>query len=185
MMLAPALLIAALSLSASAASETDLTKAIQEKFPNAKIISKADCDLGRKKVKTTAAVIQKRSAETNPLEAVIVEDVKGKLNVVVLEKKISNSNGMDSNFLNEFWDASARSASTTAIRCVVPGKDKEISPKANGEFKPAFKSKLKSFFGLYGKHVCFAASSVYNSWSCFNYAKAGAIESSFVQLNAD
>jgi hypothetical protein len=173
-------------LAAHAATAGDILKAVQEKFPEAKIVSKAECELGKKKIKVVGAVVRQKTATGNPLAAVILEELKGKLQVNVLSKKFETSNGgMDADFLADFWDASSKKVKTTDIRCVVPGKDKDIAPKAHGEFTAAFKSKLKSLFGGYGNHLCFQASTAYNSWSCFNYDGSGKIQNSYVQMNAD
>jgi len=82
------------------------------------------------------------------------------------------------NFLEDYESADARAQ--LQVRCAVPGHDPDISVEANGAFI-AHRGERDT-----AKHLCFSASTVYNSWVCY-WTSPGAAEPelSFVQLNAD
>lgn len=157
-------------------------EALKKEFPNSTIISRKDCEFGKKKEKVVAVVIQKdlanRAPHENPLAALILRPATDKPSPVVLSKKIENSKGADGDFLVDFWNESSKKATSIDIRCIRPNDDPDINAAANGEFKAGFSRRS-------GLHLCFQASSAYNNWACFNLNSDGEIQSSFVQMNAD
>lgn len=155
-----------------AAYAQDINGLVQKKYPGAKVVEKKDCDLGAAKVKTTGLLIQLKDSLK---VAVVLKD-----SLQEIPATISYAKGSDGNYLSDYWMAPKGYSGSFTIKCIVPGKDADVTPEANGAFHDAFKGKTV------GNHLCFSASTTYNNWACYNFgAKNNEVVPSYSQLNAD
>lgn len=114
------------------------------------------------------------------LEAVMAISYRNAWRIYLLPKTIDTRRAMMSDFLDQFEFNKAESRKLLEVRCINPHTDKMINTQQGGEFI-AQESKLTS-----AMHVCFSASSVYNSWVCYwTKTNTATPQLSFVQFNAD
>lgn len=160
----------------------DLQKVISEKHVSMSVVASGSCDLGPSKIKSYGFILQAKTLTNKDKSlAPVVAFLQGKQwKLAEVTRSIDYSSGGDPDFLHDFWEEKKGLKLPYSIKCVNPKKDSEISPKANGEFLGTFKSPSAAR----GKQVCFQASDVYNSWSCFGF-DGGRIKPSFAQMNAD
>lgn len=172
-----------LFISYSANSETlstDLKNLISAKYPDAKELASTPCELGSNKLKSIGLLIQKKDKEgVFPLVPLIAIHDANQWTLNELSLQQSYSKGSANNFLYDYWHKKKGFIGSYQIKCTDLKKDSDISTKANGEFTKNFTPTSL------GRHLCFAASNVYNSWICYGVASTKKIENSFNQMNAD
>ncbi len=156
---------------------------IQKQFPGAKVLVQTECKIGEEKLKAVGYLIQKKTiqSENHPLVPLIANFNKSLWTLSEIPTKLSYSKGGVTDFLSDFWNSEKSIfEGKYEIRCATPNEDKDIITAANGEFTESFVNRKT------GKHICFQASGVYNSWACFNLNRnTKKIESSYTQMNAD
>jgi hypothetical protein len=161
--------------SSATALKPEIKAKLVKEFHMEKVLVSESCELDSKKGSSQALLIQVPAHHTSRLQAVIIHDGK----VIKVPHALSYSKGSTPDFLADFWNKQKGFVGKFSIRCVVPGKDEEITTKANGEFQNGFKADER-------KHVCFQASNTYNDWACYAVKETGKDpELSFVQMNAD
>lgn len=155
-------------------------KVLLAKMPQAKVLAVTSCNLGGEGTPSIGALVQ-REGKT-PLTAVILYRKETSWEMVEIPARLSYSKGSDSNFLSDFWTGKKYDGNFT-MKCTSPKNDSDVSERANGEFVFSAASK----FPEKAKHLCFAASAVYNSWRCYTTdpTKGNLPVESFVQMNAD
>jgi hypothetical protein len=86
------------------------------------------------------------------------------------------------NFLEDFWSNKGFSKDFNLLCTRISNENERINLNANGELIGQFKKVKDPKI----KHLCFAASNVYNSWVCFSLApNESSPKISYVQFNAD
>jgi hypothetical protein len=161
----------------------DVVDAVRARLPGATVLSSsAACALGPARARAYGVLAQAREkTDEDPLRiAVVVADGPG-WKVTVLQRRLEAKHAAG-DVLFPYWDPRQGYTGKLEIRCTSPKADPDIGIDANGEFLGTFAAKLPREV----RHLCFTADDVYNSWGCWTVnAATGAVEPSFLQLNAD
>lgn len=156
---------------------SDLMKEIARALPKANALLSMECRIGAKKTRAFGTLLNSES-----IQAWIAYPMGKGWRLFQVPREISNSKGMDGNFLSEWKTSEGKLKGVYEIRCTSPYADKDIQIQANGEFVGEFAQGVAPEV----RHLCFQASQTYNNWACYTMsAVTERPELSFVQLNAD
>jgi hypothetical protein len=176
-----AIFLCANSIAMAKGVPANLEKKVSAAYPNAKIVVEKKCRLGTKAIESYGILLQQPAENKSgpALEAMILYKMK-EWKIYKINRGIEYSRGSDSDFLRDYRTPKGY-AGGFMIRCTSPKKDKDINVRSNGEF-----GKFSAALNEKVQHLCFSASSTYNSWVCFTTDDTRSEpETSFVQLNAD
>lgn len=169
----------------AAAVPPDVLAAVRARLPGAKVLSASEpCALGPRGARSYGILVQAPEAanDGDPLRPVIALAEGSGWKVVELRRRLEGKHAAG-DFLGVYWRPTTGYTGGVRIRCASPKDDPDdIGVGANGEFLGTFASKLPREV----RHLCFTADDVYNSWACWTVNPGtGAVEPSFLQLNAD
>ena len=177
-----ALVLAATSTLALAEGDSlpaSLAATVAQARPDAKIVSFKACRLGAGAVESVGFLLRAKSGK-DPFSLNLATKVGEGWKVSKLSRRVDYAQGVVPDILDD-W-ASNPNQPYEIVCAAIPDKERGISASNNGRYVAPFsKSTAKGI-----RHLCFSASTVYNSWSCVSFAKDSLqVQPSFMQLNAD
>jgi len=161
----------------------DLSKAILEKNVGSEILVSKSCQLGSSNTPAIGFLL-KRTDNKNPLTIHMAVLREKNWNLFVIPTDVSHARGASSNILSEFWDEKIGliNISYDIFCTALPNSKEFIGKKHKGIFDKPFTEKTQRG----QKHLCFAASAMYNSYVCYGFDEENSQpQRIFTQFNSD
>jgi len=169
-------------------SKTQPDELIEAHYPAAAIVAKVFCPIGERQVDSWGYLVLKEDGGAHVLLPLAVVEVNGEARLLEIGSRITYSYGAGG-FLDEFVsygdfeDLRESLAENYRLKCADLLDDDDLANEQR-HFQISDPQALAS--AKESKHLCFAASDMYNNWACFWYNdRTGAMELSFAQFFSD